>query len=83
MSGVPAIAQPRLFERQGALEHETPALRIEPGIALRNVHVAGHEADPSIRYGRGNWRQLECHECSTRDSGSSSMRPRKITRSDR
>jgi len=78
-----AGTQLRLFERQGALEHETPALHIELGIELRNVDVAGREADPSIRYGRGNWRQLEPRGCSTRDSGSSTMRPRKITRSDR
>ncbi|QUN41174.1 LysR family transcriptional regulator [Burkholderia cenocepacia] len=59
MSVVPAFAQLWLFERQPALESEAPALRIELGIELRNVDIAGGEADLSIRYGRGNWRQLE------------------------
>ena len=48
-----------LLERQHALESEAPALRIELGIDLRNVDIAGGEADLSIRYGRGNWRQLD------------------------
>ncbi|HEF5872425.1 TPA: LysR family transcriptional regulator [Burkholderia cenocepacia] len=59
MSVVPAFAQLWLFERQQALESEAPALRIELGIELRNVDIAGGEADLSIRYGRGNWRRLE------------------------
>ncbi|MDN7425426.1 LysR substrate-binding domain-containing protein [Burkholderia sp. AU45388] len=59
MSVVPAFAQLWLLERQQALESEAPALRIELGIELRNVDIAGGEADLSIRYGRGNWRQLE------------------------
>lgn len=59
MSVVPAFAQLWLLERQHALESEAPALRIELGIALRNVDIAAGEADLSIRYGRGNWRQLE------------------------
>ena len=41
------------------LEREAPALRIELGIELRNVDIAGGEADLSIRYGRGNWRRLD------------------------
>lgn len=49
-------------ERQHALESEAPALRIELGIELRNVDIAAGEADLSIRYGRGNWRQLETRE---------------------
>ncbi len=59
MSVVPAFAQLWLFERQHALESEAPALQIELGIDLRNVDIAGGEADLSVRYGRGNWRQLE------------------------
>ncbi|VWD54674.1 LysR substrate-binding domain-containing protein [Burkholderia contaminans] len=59
MSVVPAFAQLWLLERQHALESEAPALRIELGIDLRNVDIAGGEADLSIRYGRGNWRQLD------------------------
>ncbi len=59
MSVVPAFAQLWLLERQHALESEAPALRIELGIELRNVDIAAGEADLSIRYGRGNWRQLE------------------------
>ncbi|KVN43670.1 LysR family transcriptional regulator [Burkholderia territorii] len=62
MSVVPAFAQLWLLERQHALESEAPALRIELGIELRNVDIAGGEADLSIRYGRGNWRQLETRE---------------------
>ena len=58
MSVVPAFAQLWLLERQHALER-APALRIELGIDLRNVDIAGGEADLSIRYGRGNWRQLD------------------------
>ncbi|MEN2471519.1 LysR substrate-binding domain-containing protein [Burkholderia sp. GS2Y] len=59
MSVVPAFAQLWLFERQGVLESEAPALRIDLHIDLRNVDIAGGEADLSVRYGRGNWRQLE------------------------
>ncbi|KWE62369.1 LysR substrate-binding domain-containing protein [Burkholderia sp. MSMB2157WGS] len=59
MSVVPAFAQLWLLERQQALENEAPALRIELGIELRNVDIAGGEADLSIRYGRGNWRRLD------------------------
>ncbi|WP_322021541.1 MULTISPECIES: LysR substrate-binding domain-containing protein [unclassified Burkholderia] len=59
MSVVPAFAQLWLLERQHALESEAPALRIELGIELRNVDIAAGEADLSIRYGRGHWRQLE------------------------
>ncbi len=59
MSVVPAFAQLWLLERQPALESEAPALRIELGIELRNVDIAGGEADLSIRYGRGNWRRLD------------------------
>ncbi|KAB0674529.1 LysR substrate-binding domain-containing protein [Burkholderia territorii] len=62
MSVVPAFAQLWLLERQHALESEAPALRIDLGIELRNVDIAGGEADLSIRYGRGNWRQLETRE---------------------
>ncbi|RQR27651.1 LysR family transcriptional regulator [Burkholderia sp. Bp9143] len=62
MSVVPAFAQLWLLERQHALESEAPALRIELGIELRNVDIAAGEADLSIRYGRGNWRQLETRE---------------------
>ncbi|MBP0604758.1 MULTISPECIES: LysR substrate-binding domain-containing protein [Burkholderia] len=59
MSVVPAFAQLWLLERQQMLEREAPALRIELGIELRNVDIAGGEADLSIRYGRGNWRRLD------------------------
>lgn len=59
MSVVPAFAQLWFFERQRAFESEAPALRVELHIDLRNVDIAGGEADLSIRYGRGNWRQLE------------------------
>ncbi|MDF3080122.1 LysR substrate-binding domain-containing protein [Burkholderia sola] len=59
MSVVPAFAQLWLLERQQVLEREAPALRIELGIELRNVDIAGGEADLSIRYGRGNWRRLD------------------------
>ncbi|MBR8185831.1 LysR substrate-binding domain-containing protein [Burkholderia ambifaria] len=62
LSVVPAFAQLWLFERQHALESEAPALRIELGIDVRNVDIAAGEADLSIRYGRGNWRQLETRE---------------------
>ncbi|KWI47439.1 LysR substrate-binding domain-containing protein [Burkholderia cenocepacia] len=59
MSVVPAFAQLWFFARQQALESEAPALRVELHIDLRNVDIAGGEADLSVRYGRGNWRQLE------------------------
>ncbi|VVU50524.1 LysR family transcriptional regulator [Burkholderia anthina] len=59
MSVVPAFAQLWLFERQHVLERAEPALQIDLHIGLRNVDIAGGEADLSIRYGRGNWRQLD------------------------
>ena len=59
MSVVPAFAQLWLFERQHVLEQAEPALQIDLHIGLRNVDIAGGEADLSIRYGRGNWRQLD------------------------
>ena len=59
LSMVPSFAKLWFFERQAALESEAPALRIELDIDHRNVDVAGEQADLAIRYGRGNWRQLE------------------------
>src|ERR1700679_2876321 len=59
LSVVPGFAKLWFFERQAALESEAPALRIELDIDHRNVDVAGEQADLAIRYGRGNWRQLE------------------------
>jgi LysR family transcriptional regulator, glycine cleavage system transcriptional activator len=59
LSVVPAFARLWFFERQVALESEAPTLRIELDIEHRNADVAGGQADLAIRYGRGNWRQLE------------------------
>jgi DNA-binding transcriptional LysR family regulator len=59
LSVVPAFAKLWFFERQAALESEAPALRIELDIDHRNANIASEQADLAIRYGRGNWRQLE------------------------
>jgi LysR family transcriptional regulator, glycine cleavage system transcriptional activator len=59
LSVVPAFAKLWFFERQTALESEAPALRIELDIDHHNADIAGGDADLGIRYGRGNWRQLE------------------------
>jgi DNA-binding transcriptional LysR family regulator len=59
LSVVPAFAKLWFFERQVALESEAPALRIELDIGPHNADIAGGQADLGIRYGRGNWRQVE------------------------
>ncbi|WP_397452814.1 LysR substrate-binding domain-containing protein [Pseudomonas sp. NA-150] len=59
VSVVPSFANLWFFERQAALESEAPALRIELDIDHHNADIAGGQADLGIRYGRGNWRQLE------------------------
>jgi LysR family transcriptional regulator, glycine cleavage system transcriptional activator len=59
LSVVPSFAKLWFFARQTALENEAPALRIELDIDHRNVDIASGQADLAIRYGRGNWRQLE------------------------
>lgn len=59
VSVVPSFANMWFFERQAALENESPALRIELDIDHHNADIAGGQADLGIRYGRGNWRQLE------------------------
>ncbi|MFM0556076.1 LysR substrate-binding domain-containing protein [Paraburkholderia sediminicola] len=59
LSVVPAFAKLWFFERQAAFETEAPALRIQLDIGHRNVDIVSGDADLAIRYGRGNWRQLE------------------------
>ena len=59
LSVVPAFAKLWFLARQASLESEAPALRIDLHIDHRNTDIAGGQADLGIRYGRGNWRQLE------------------------
>ncbi|MFM0057550.1 LysR substrate-binding domain-containing protein [Paraburkholderia phytofirmans] len=59
LSVVPAFAKLWFFERQAAFEAEAPALRIQLDIDHRNADIVSGEADLAIRYGRGNWRQLD------------------------
>ncbi|KVU09050.1 LysR family transcriptional regulator [Burkholderia ubonensis] len=59
LSVVPGFAKLWFFERQTAFEREAPPLRIELDIGHRNADIARGDADLGIRYGRGNWRDLE------------------------
>jgi len=55
----PTFAKLWFFERQAVLENEAPSLRVELEIDPHNADIAGGQGDIEIRYGRGNWRDLE------------------------
>lgn len=59
ISVVPAFARLWLLPRLAALEAGDPPLRVEIAVEHRNADIAAGEADIAIRYGAGDWRNVQ------------------------